>query len=249
MIDISGLSFSYGSNRVLHDISLQINKGDFAFILGSNGSGKSTLFGCILKLLKPEKGTVSIDGVPISMLSERELAKKVAFLPQKSSAIFSHNVLNMVLMGTASSLSLFSIPQKKEEEISKKALDTLGIGHLINESYNKLSGGEQQLVLIARALAQGGDTIILDEPTSSLDFGNQLKVLGHIKELCKNGYTAIVSSHNPQHALMYASKVIALKNGTILCAGDPHDVINTDMIKKLYDIVADSNTLLGGVYK
>ncbi len=155
----------------------------------------------------------------------------------------------MVLMGTASSLSLFSIPQKKEEEISKKALDTLGIGHLINESYNKLSGGEQQLVLIARALAQGGDTIILDEPTSSLDFGNQLKVLGHIKELCKNGYTAIVSSHNPQHALMYASKVIALKNGTILCAGDPHDVINTDMIKKLYDIVADSNTLLGGVYK
>lgn len=249
MIDIHGLSFSYGDNGVLHDISLRIDKGEFAFILGPNGSGKSTLFGCILKLLKPKKGTISIDGTPVSMLSERELAKKVAFLPQKGSAVFSHTVLNMVLMGTASSLSLFSTPRKKEEEISKKALDTLGIGHLIHESYNNLSGGEQQLVLIARALAQGGHTIILDEPTSSLDFGNQLKVLGHIKELCKSGYTAIVSSHNPQHALMYASKVIALKNGTIICAGNPHDVINADIIKKLYDVDVDSNILFGGIYK
>lgn len=235
-IEVENLCFDYSSHKVLKDISFTAKKGKLLSVLGPNGVGKSTLFRCILRLLSGYSGSIRLEGTDIKKLSARKLAHLIAYIPQSHYPSFNYSVTDMVMMGTAHQLSPFSSPGKKEREQTRKALEQLNIGSLAERGFSRLSGGEQQLVLIARALAQQAKILLMDEPTSNLDFGNQLRVLQQIKNLSDEGYTILLSTHNPQHALMYSDYIIALFDGSIIADGAPHKVMNEDLLGRLYNV-------------
>lgn len=236
MIEIDHLCFSYGAHAVLQDVNCMIKSGCMTFLLGQNGAGKSTLFRCILGQLSPQKGKVLLGNQLSSQYTIKELARYAAYVPQACNPVFSYPVEQVVLMGRSAYTSLFSAPSKADETIAQEALERMGIAHLAKKEFVHLSGGERQLVLIARALAQQGKVLLMDEPTASLDYGNQLKVLTQVKKLCQEGMSVFVSSHNPQHALWFADEVIALDEGKVLAAGAPAEVMTPQLIAALYQV-------------
>lgn len=242
-IEVIDLSFSYGEQLVLDNISFKVNKNQLLSVLGPNGVGKSTLFRCILGLLKGYKGKVLLDGNDIKKLRVSEIAKLIAYIPQSHYPSFNYSVFDMVLMGTSVQLSVVSSPGKKQIELVKAALDKIGIYHLKDKGYMQISGGERQLVLLARALVQESKTLILDEPTSNLDYGNQIRVLSQIKDLAKEGYTIMQSTHNPDQTFMFSDTIVAMKDGRILKQGKPDDIFSSELIQKLYDLDVDIQSL------
>lgn len=230
------IRFSYGEHLVLDGVSFTLETSKLSFLLGPNGSGKSTLFKCMLGHRKPNAGTVMIDNIDTTSIRPTELAHHIAYIPQVSAPTFNYTVLQAVLMGRTAHLKLFATPTRKDIDIAYEALERLGIKHLADKGSNKISGGEQQLVLIARALAQQSEIIIMDEPTSSLDYGNQIMVLSQMKSLCRDGKLVFLSSHNPQHAMTYADNVIVLHNGRIANQGTPEQVITQEMIREVYGV-------------
>ena len=235
-IEINNLSFAYSLRDVLKGVTLSLEKGRLLAVLGPNGVGKTTLFRCILGLQTHYTGTILIDGVDARTFSARELAHRVAYIPQTHGMAFGYSVQDMVLMGTTHSVSTMSIPKQKELDLANAALEKLGISSLTHANFAKLSGGEQQMVLIARALAQNAKTLLMDEPTASLDYGNQSLVLRQVRALADEGYTILLSTHNPQHALWYADRAVALLNGGVEAFGAPRTVIDAAMIEKLYGV-------------
>ena len=240
---VKNLNFNYGSRRVLKDISFQVPKGVLVCVLGANGVGKSTLFRCILALNDKYEGEIYIDEEPVKKFSVKELAKRVAFIPQSHAPTFNYKVIDIVLMSTTAYLDRFSSPGKAQRKIAEEALERVGISYLANRGYEQISGGERQLVLIARALAQKTKIIVMDEPTSSLDYGNQIRVLSQIKQLAVEGYTIIQSTHHPDQAFLYADKTLVLYNGSVLRYGETKDIINEGIIKKIYGINVELNSL------
>ena len=237
-IEIRNLSFAYSLREVLREVSLVAEQGQLLAVLGPNGVGKTTLFRCILGLQTHYTGTILIDGVDARTFSARELAHRVAYIPQTHGMAFGYSVQDMVLMGTTHSVSTMSIPKQKELDLANAALEKLGISSLTHANFAKLSGGEQQMVLIARALAQNTKILLMDEPTASLDYGNQSLVLRQVRALADNGYTILLSTHNPQHALWYADSVLALFNGTVAAFGPSCKVVNAALIRMLYGVDA-----------
>ena len=235
-IEVKNLSFSYGDRPVLHDISFSVGKGEFLSILGPNGVGKSTLFRCLLGLLSGYEGQVLVDGVDARRFSPREAAKHIAYIPQSSRSVFNYSVFDIVLMGRTSGLSTFRSPGKKDRELCQWALEKVGIPHLQDRCYHRLSGGEQQLVLIARALVQKAPILMLDEPTANLDFGNQLLVLEQAKSLAREGYTVIQTTHHPEQSYMYSDRILALRKGRVLTEGTPKAVLTEETIRALYGV-------------
>lgn len=235
LLEISHLSFSYGKQRVLEDVSFSVEQGALVALLGANGAGKSTLFRCILRFLKPE-GSIFIRGKPLSSFSQKELAANIAYIPQSSEPIFNYTVLDTVLMGMTSGLHLLEKPHKAQEEAAYQALEQLGIGKFAQRGIAQLSGGERQLVLIARALVQNSHILIMDEPTANLDFGNQQLVLREIRSLARQGYTVLMSTHNPEHALRYATHIIALHDRKLYAYGRREDVLSAKLIETLYGV-------------
>ncbi|WP_456471640.1 ABC transporter ATP-binding protein [Methanocaldococcus sp.] len=241
MIKVENLSFNYVDFEVLKDISFEVNQGEICAIFGPNGAGKSTLFKCIVGFLKPNKGRILVDGKDIINLSPKERAKILAYVPQEHKPSFPYLVKEIVLMGRNPHLSLLG-PKKEDYEIAYKCLRQVGIGHLADRVYSNLSGGQRQLVLLARALAQETNIMLLDEPTSALDFKNQLKIWDILKKLKESGITIIVTVHDPNHVLWFCDKVIILNKGEILDIGSPLEVLNENNIKKLYgDICSIKN--------
>lgn len=236
MIEVNHLCFSYGAHPVLQDVSCMIKQGQLTFLIGQNGVGKSTLFRCLLGQLTPQKGEILLNQRASSQYTIREMARYAAYVPQASSPVFSYPVRQVVLMGRSAYTSLFSAPSKEDEVVAQQALERLGILHLAEQGFSNLSGGEQQLVLIARALAQQGQVLLMDEPTASLDYGNQLKVLMQVKKLCKEGMSVLISSHNPQHALWFADEIIALDQGRVAAAGDAETVMTPELMRRLYHV-------------
>jgi ABC-type cobalamin/Fe3+-siderophores transport system ATPase subunit len=234
MIAVESLSFQYRNRPVLQALTFGVSKGELVAVLGPNGVGKSTLFRCLLGLTKKYTGIVRIAGKDIKQLSPQQMAERVAFIPQSHAAAFSYSVLEMVVMGLANRISKYAVPDKLAYGCAMKALETLDLGSYANRQFNHLSGGEQQMILVARALAQEAKVILMDEPTSNLDYGNQLRVLKRVSALKHEGYTLMLSSHNPQHALMFADKVIALHEGRILAFGNPREVVNAALVETLY---------------
>ena len=233
------ISFSYGNKEVLKDVSFTAHDGEFISLLGPNGAGKSTLFKCIIGLSKPGKGCIYIDGSNTSNMNAAELSKYIAYIPQSHAGTFNYSVFEMVLMGTTSQLGRFSTPGAKEKELAINALNTLGILHLKDCGYRTISGGERQLVLIARAIAQKAKILLMDEPSSNLDIGNRIKVMQTAKALTKQGYCVIQITHEAEQAYAYSDKILALMNGQVLKFGSPKEVICSDIISKLYGVKLD----------
>lgn len=236
MLEVKNVSYSYGPGKVLHDISFKVESGELMCVLGPNGCGKTTLLKNILGLLSPSEGSIWIDGKDVQKLSSKKLAQVMAYIPQEHTPPFPYNVFDVVLMGRTAYLSSnLSVPNKKDEEIAYEALAMLNITYLQDKIYTQISGGERQLVLIARALAQKPKILIMDEPTSSLDFGKQNVVLEHVRKLSKKGISILMVTHDPGHALFCADQVVTLKKGHLLKIGTPQEVISEESMKEMYD--------------
>ncbi len=238
-LDVCNLKFGYEKTDILKDISFTAKSGELVFLLGPNGTGKTTLFRCILGILKKYSGCISIDGKSISKFTARELAGKMAYIPQSYDPTFSYSVLDIVLMGEVHNISAFSSPDDKAQTRALDILERLGIRELAIKCFAKLSGGEQQLVMVARALMQSAGILLMDEPTSSLDYGNQLRLLQKIKELSNENYLILLSSHNPQHALSYADRILAMYSGEIIADGRPEVVLDKSLFARLYGTEVD----------
>lgn len=235
-LTVQNLFYSYGKEEVLHDLSFHADYGSFISVLGPNGVGKSTLFKCLLGIYPPDRGNILINGEDIRQLSPRKLAQKAAYIPQTHTQSFQYSVFDMVLMGTATDLAAFSAPGAAQAAKAEEALKRLGIAHLKNRSFTKISGGEQQLTLIARALAQDARILIMDEPGANLDFGNRLRVMQTMKRLAAEGCLIIQSTHDPEQAYMYSDAILALQNGKLLTYGSPAEVLTPKLLSDLYHV-------------
>jgi len=239
MLEVKGVSFKHKGQSidVLKGVSFNAEKGSITTILGPNGSGKTTLFKCISGLWKYYKGEVKVDGISIDKLSFKKRARLFSVVPQEHEPPFPYSVFDVVLMGRASYIGVFSSPSKKDYEKAETALNTVGIEHLKNIPYTKISGGERQLTLIARAIAQESPVMLLDEPTSHLDFRNQINILKKIKEIAIiRGITVVMTLHDPNLAGFFSDKVIVINSGSKVADGSPEEIITEDLIKRVYDI-------------
>jgi iron complex transport system ATP-binding protein len=234
--EVKNISFDYDGEEIFSNISFTIDKGDVLCILGPNGTGKTTLIKCLNGLHGIKSGEILINGQDMKKLSFKQISKHIGYIPQSHVPSFPFKVFDVVLMGRAPYLNLTDSPKKEDIEIATDALKTLGIEDLKDKEYTNLSGGERQLVFLARVLCQKPDILILDEPTSHLDFGNQIKLLEIIDNLSKTGLSIIMSSHFPDHAFLSSTKVAIMKDKRFIDFGTPDDVVTEDNLKKAYSI-------------
>jgi len=244
-VEVSGLSFSYGERAVLSGVSFTVPDGCLCSILGRNGTGKSTLLRCMLGLLRGYTGSVRVGGEDVRHMRPTALARKVAYIPQSHYPAFNYSVLDMVLMGACAHKEGFASPGRREEEAARAALERLGLSDFAGRDYLKLSGGERQLVLIARALAQQSRVLLLDEPAASLDFGNQTTVMARLRALAREGYTVIQTTHSPEQAYMVSDKLLAMRGGRVIADGAPRDVLDAALVEQLYGVRARIESLRG----
>ena len=231
-----GLCIGYGARRIGGPLNFSLQAGRISCVLGPNGSGKSTLFKSLLALLPPLDGQVFLLNQPLEQWRRRTLAQTIAYVPQNPPALFAFKVIDMVLLGRTAHMGLFAAPAPKDLQIAYQCLEQLGVVHLAQRPYTELSGGEQQLVIVARALAQQPRLLILDEPTASLDFGNQLRVLQHIQQLKAQGLAILWCTHQPEHALAIADDLLLFKQGQLLQQGPSKQVLSVSALAQLYDL-------------
>ncbi len=235
-VRVSNLSLAYDGRAVLSDLSFAAEKGSLVCVLGANGAGKSTLFRCLLGLESGYTGRIEVGGRDIREENTALRARKIAYVPQFQEVAFPYVAHTLVLMGTTARLGRYASPGAAEERAANEALNRLGIAHLAHRSIEHMSGGEVQLVCIARALAQQANVLVMDEPTANLDYGNQARVMRIVTGLARGGYTIIQSTHNPEQAMLYADRVIALHRGEIVGDGAPKDVMDAALMETLYGI-------------
>lgn len=237
VMELDGIACGYGGRVVLDNIHLSVHEGDFLCLLGPNGIGKTTLFKTMLRLLPTKAGTIRIRGRDIARWPVAELATEIGYVPQAHTPPFPFSVLDVVSMGRAAHLGPLAQPSRHDMEIAEAALASLAIGHLAARAYTEVSGGERQLALIARALTQQPSILVMDEPTSNLDFGNQITVLDHIRALAERTDIAIVMTcHDPNHALRYASRVACIERSGRLGIGAPADMITEAYLRDTYGV-------------
>lgn len=242
-IEIRNLSFAYGKHQVLHDINVDIPDATLVGVLGPNGVGKSTLFRCILGLNGGYEGTIKVNGKDMKKLSIRERAREISYIPQSHSSVYDYEVLDVVLMSTGTDLGMLSTPKKQHVMRAYEALERVGIERMAHRTYTQISGGEQQLVLIARAIAQEAKTIIMDEPTSALDYGNTMRVLSCVRQLAREGLSIVQSTHQPDHAFLYSDRTMVINHGRIHAYGSPKEVITEELVSELYGVEVEVNSL------
>lgn len=230
------LSIGYGRKQVGSAINLRLGLGEIVCLLGPNGSGKSTLFKSLLGLVPTLGGQVILQERELSLWSRAELARTMGYVPQISEGLFAFTVLEMVLMGRSAYIGHFGAPSRQDKELAYATLARLGIEALADRTYTQLSGGEQQLVLLARALVQEPKLLILDEPTASLDFGNQIRVLKQIKALKQQGLAVFLCTHQPEHARRVADQVVLLKKGQVVAQGPTQTCLSVVALADLYEL-------------
>lgn len=236
-LEAKGVSFSYtDASPVFRDISFSLFPGDILTLLGPNGSGKSTLLDCLCGLLTIDEGIISIDGEDYSSLSRTEIARRVGYVPQTHAPDFDFPVRDYVVMGRAPYLNLLKVPGRREYEITDTALETLGITRLGDKLYSKISGGERQQVQIARVLVQEPEIIMLDEPTSHLDYGNQIKILKLVTALSDRGITVIMTTHMPDHPILLEGMVGILDGKGGMKMGKAGEVVNERDLMNMYRV-------------
>ncbi len=244
MIQVCNISFAYNGVNVFNDISLDLAQGEILCLFGPNGCGKTTLIDIILGYLHPSCGTVHIEGRDQKNYSRSELARKIAYVPQMHERTFPHRVLDIVVMGRTPHLSPLSSPGKDDYRIAKQALELIGIGHLKDRIYTRLSGGETQLVILARALAQEAQVILMDEPAAHLDFRYELILLETIAHLVRDrNISVIMSTHSPNHAFYYENhsipvRVALMYGGAFVSTGSPGDILSEKTMRDIFTINA-----------
>jgi iron complex transport system ATP-binding protein len=246
LIEARDLAIGYAGTVVARDIAVSLQAGEVVCLLGPNGSGKTTLFKTMLGLLDPLLGSVWVAGRPIASTTRQQLARLVAYVPQAHISVFPYQVLDMVLMGRTAHFGLFSAPSEVDRERARSALELLGIEQLAGREYTRISGGQRQLALIARALAQDAPCIVMDEPTASLDFGNQALVLKEVVRLARRGLGIVLSTHDPDHALAIAGRVLLLHEGRVIADGPPRDVLTATRLEDVYGVPVSVGALPGG---
>jgi iron complex transport system ATP-binding protein len=236
-LTIEDLSYGYPGHVVGHGISFTVGAGEVLCVLGRNGEGKSTLFKTILGLLRPRAGTLRVDGEPIAGWNPRRRALTFGYVPQNGGGTFPFTVAELVLMGRTAHRGPFAAPSAADREAADEAIATLGIGHLAAREWVRVSGGERQLALVARALAQEPRILVLDEPTASLDFGNQVRVLDAVRGLAETrALSVLLSTHHPEQAFACADRVAVLVGGELLRIGAPAEVVTAETLAACYSV-------------
>ena len=240
LISVHNLSFRYNRDRViLDDIHAELTQGQLVSLLGPNGAGKSTLLKCIMGLLRPFRGQITVDQRNVLDLSYRERAALVAYVPQHSSVIFDHSVRDYVAMGLASRYPMWRMPSAEDMKEVDQYLERMELTSFADAPFRSLSGGEQQKTTIARALVQRPEILLFDEPTSALDLGNQTKVLQLIKGLAEDGYSILMTTHNPDHPFLLGSDVWMLNQKGKLISGELSGIMTPENISQLYGTSVD----------
>ncbi len=230
---VEDLTFAYKNAEVIRNVSHSFSKGKLNVILGRNGSGKSTLLRLMAGLLKPQAGNIFINQKELSSLTLKQRALSFGFLSQHHNAVFPFTVFDVVLTGRVGSVSI--VPSSRDREIAQNAIERLRIEHLANRQYTDLSGGEQQLVMIARVIAQEAEILLLDEPTSSLDFCNQIHILETLKKLTNEGLTVICVLHDPNAAFLFGDEFVFIKNGGIIQPENDGGFENEEFLTSVFE--------------
>ena len=239
LLTIENVFGGYGNGDVLKGISCNADYGDVLCLLGPNGCGKTTLFRMMLGTLPVTDGKISIDGKNIHDFTTKALANMIAYIPQYHSPVFAYTVLDVVIMGRASHFSAFETPKEPDREAAFSALEKVNALHLANKKYTSLSGGQRQLVLIARAICQSAKIFIMDEPAANLDYANHQLLMNVISGLARQGYCIIMSTHSPEHPFSVGTKVLLMKTGKVVGFGTPKEVITSETLRSVYDIEMD----------
>lgn len=235
-ITVENLAYGYNNKAIMENFNLEINSGEVLSLLGPNGAGKTTLFKSLLGILPIVDGEIKYDNKNIGSISKQELAKLIAYVPQIHNTPFAFQVIDVVLMGRTAHLGAFGNPSKTDIEKAYNALEQLQISFLSEKIFTELSGGERQMVMIARALVQEPKFIMLDEPTSSLDFGNQVKVLEQLLKLSNNDIGIVMTTHTPDHAILLSGKVVLLYGHGNYLFGTTEEVITENKLSKAYGV-------------
>lgn len=231
---VKGLRASLGGREVVHDASFAVRAGELACLLGANGSGKTTTLRAILGLLEARGGDVLVDGHSTLGLSDLERARIFSYVPQAHAPTFAYEAKDVVMLGRTAHMKGHLGPTSEDERITQQAMERLGIGDLASQPYTQLSGGQRQLVLIARAIAQEPRVLVMDEPTASLDFGNQLLVLHELRSLADDGVTILVVTHDPSQAFGFADRAIVMEAGRTTASGYPAEVLDGKTLSRMY---------------
>ena len=235
VLEARDISFAYpGGTRVLEHISFSMQPGRIVSVLGPNGAGKTTLLNCLAHLEQPTGGTVLLGGHPVGMMPMRDIARYIGYVPQILEPSFAFAVIDYVVTGCAPYMRTFERPDDAHYEVAHQALERMGIRHLAERSYMHISGGERQQVSIARALAQRPAFILMDEPTAHLDCGNQIKVLKTVREMAEEGYGIILTTHNPDHALLLGGDAAVIDRNGKLRFGTGAEILKQDILGALY---------------
>jgi iron complex transport system ATP-binding protein len=246
ILSARALGFGYGAKAVGRDVDLEVRAGEVLCLLGPNGSGKTTLFKTMLGLLPAQAGEVLLEADRITQLTRQQIARRVAYVPQAHAAQFPFAVIDMVVMGRTAHLGIFAAPSREDRRKALAALASLGVAELAGVEYPRISGGQRQLALVARALAQDAPAIVMDEPTASLDFGNQVIVLSEVKRLAAKGLAIVLSTHDPDHAFSIGDRVALLDGGRLIAQGAPAEVLTPDRLRAVYRVTVAVERLSQG---
>ncbi|MBR2782867.1 MAG: ABC transporter ATP-binding protein [Firmicutes bacterium] len=244
-LTVKNASCGYDGTAIIKNVSLCLRQGEIVCILGPNGIGKTTIFRSVLGFLKLIEGEILLDGKPRTLMTQKEFSQAVGYVPQVHDPPFPYSVPDVVVMGRSSHLKAFASPGLKEYRIADRVMEMLGISYLREKTYTQISGGERQMVLVARALAQNPRLLVMDEPTANLDFGNQIHVLECIKRLSGSGLGVLMTTHSPDHAFLCCDRVILLTKNKEILEGPVDEIVTEENLRRAYGVevkIAETRT-------